>query len=52
LATAKRTNAAHIWVVKTHVSVSEQRAWDIALQKLQIEAVEPGPQDLLEITVR
>jgi len=52
LATAKRTNAAHIWVVKTHVSVGEQRAWDIAFQKLQIEAVEPGPQGLLEITVR
>jgi hypothetical protein len=51
LTTAKRTNAAHIWVVKTHVPVGEQRAWAIAFQKLQIDAVEPGPQGLSEITV-
>jgi len=51
LATAKRTNAAHIWVVKTHVSVNEKRAWHIAFQKMHIEAVEPGPQGLSEITV-
>ena len=51
LATAKRTNAAHIWVVKAHVSDSEARVWNIAFHKMHIEAVAPGPQDLLEITV-
>jgi hypothetical protein len=52
LATAKRANAAHIWVVKAHVSIDESRVWIIAFQKMHIEAVTPGPQNLLEITVR
>jgi hypothetical protein len=52
LVTAKRTNAAHIWVVKAHVSIDESRVWIIAFQKMHIEAVVPGPQNLLEITVR
>ena len=51
LATAKRTNAAHIWIVKAHVSDSEARVWNIAFQKVHIDAVEPGPQGLSEITV-
>jgi len=51
LAMAKRTNAAHIWIVKAHVSDSEARVWNIAFQKMHIEAVAPGPRGLLEITV-
>lgn len=52
LTTAKRTNAAHIWIVKTHITIGEQQAWEIAFEKLRIEAVAPGPTDLLEINVR
>jgi len=52
LAAAKRTNAAHIWIVKAHVSDSEARVWNIAFQKMRIAAAAPGPRNLLEITVR